>query len=437
MADEKIKINVKHGKADPIVVNVNSSSSLLELKTALFDNLQQATPDGCKVKWSANDQLQDIKLIFAGRELIDDSAPLKDFDICENTVIHVVLSDKRNRSRKVSDEHHHRLNAVGEENEYFYIYCKSPCGTVKSGKLRVRCCSCKEGAFTLNKDPSCWQDVLVKKQISGKCEDTNCNGQFAEFYFKCHGHTSLGENDTVVALHLIRPNSMGVSCITCLDIPDLVLVFRCNAGHSICLECFRLYCLSKLNERGFIQHETIGYTLRCPAGCDDSFIEEIHHFRILGNEQYDRYQSFGAEELTLKHGGIVCPKPRCCAAFHPGHDQRRVECMKSHLQGCGFVFCRFCFNEYHDGHCDELLTNTPSASGLSKIFTAEQAEKASWEKASKALIRLTTKPCPTCKVKTEHGGGCMHMMCAQCKSEWCWLCNIPWNRDCQGKHWFG
>ena len=36
-------------------------------------------------------------------------------------------------------------------------------------------------------------------------------------------------------------------------------------------------------------------------------------------------------------------------------------------------------------------------------------------------------------------GGCMHMSCsmANCKHEWCWICGIPWNRQCQSTHWFG
>ncbi|EOB04000.1 E3 ubiquitin-protein ligase parkin [Anas platyrhynchos] len=48
--------------------------------------------------------------------------------------------------------------------------------------------------------------------------------------------------------------------------------------------------------KGQCQHE---------AGCPDSLIKELHHFRILGEEQYNRYQRYGAEECVLQMGGLT------------------------------------------------------------------------------------------------------------------------------------
>ena len=43
---------------------------------------------------------------------------------------------------------------------------------------------------------------------------------------------------------------------------------------------------------------------------------------------------------------------------------------------------------------------------------------------------------PTCLPSP---GGCMRMTCSMpnCKHDWCWICGIPWNRQCQSTHWFG
>lgn len=66
---------------------------------------------------------------------------------------------------------------------------------------------------------------------------------------------------------------------------DRVLAFPCQEDHVTCLDCFRQYCLTRLRERQFQQHPEYGYTLICPIGCPDSYIKEVHHFRLLTNSQ--------------------------------------------------------------------------------------------------------------------------------------------------------
>lgn len=108
---------------------------------------------------------------------------------------------------------------------------------------------------------------------------------------------------------------------------DPVLVFPCDQGHVTCLSCFRLYCNSRLQERQFFSHPDYGYTLPCPARCSDSFIQEVHHFRLLPQDQYDRYQRFGTEEFILQAGGVLCPQPGCGAGILVDKDCDRVQCV--------------------------------------------------------------------------------------------------------------
>lgn len=44
-----------------------------------------------------------------------------------------------------------------------------------------------------------------------------------------------------------------------------MLVFPCENTHAMCLDCFRLYCETKLNDRAFTQSADVGYTLGCPG----------------------------------------------------------------------------------------------------------------------------------------------------------------------------
>lgn len=201
---------------------------------------------------------------------------------------------------------------------------------------------CKGGAFTVHRDPECWDDVLKSRRIRGHCEslsiacvdNTDGDPPFAEFYFKCAEHSSGGEKDFAAPLNLIKINIRQVPCLACTDICETVLVFPCTpAGHVTCLDCFRQYCVSRLMDRQFLPHPDIGYTLACPAGCENSFIEEIHHFKLLTTEQYDRYQRFATEEFVLQAGGVLCPQPGCGMGLLVEPDCKRVTCQ----QGCGVI----------------------------------------------------------------------------------------------------
>eukprot|EP00057_Strongylocentrotus_purpuratus_P035352 XP_798730.2 PREDICTED: E3 ubiquitin-protein ligase parkin [Strongylocentrotus purpuratus] len=408
----------------------------------------------------------DIRLVFAGK-LIDDVQIMEDLRICENTMIHAVpaqriqchsdgpktikdegvkpqpvhvlmesrIIDEDQRSPETPD-----VDLASSLHPSFYVYCKSHCRSVQPGKLRVCCQTCKDNAFIVKEDPVCWDDVILSNRISGSCFVPGCQGQKAEFFFKCSSHAS-SVNDQFTVLPLVKTNTRRVICITCADILTSVLVFPCSASHVMCLDCFRQYCRLCLDERRFIQSPELGYTLPCPAGCEDSLIKDTHHFLVLGKEQYARYKRFGTEEYLLSEGGVLCPSPGCGAGILPESDgESRVECLQEEGFGCGFVFCRNCHEAYHEGECGQRIEEPHGPRGSGSEVDMERERRARWEsEESKRTIGETSKPCPNCKVPVERNGGCMHMICSrtQCKYEWCWICGIEWNMGCLEDHWFG
>ncbi|XP_037543178.1 E3 ubiquitin-protein ligase parkin, partial [Nematolebias whitei] len=315
----------------------------------------------------------------------------------------------------------------------FFVYCKCCC-SIQPGKLRVRCQSCRQTTLTLSRGPSCWDDVLLPGRICGICQSDCCQGNKAEFYMKCASHPT-SEDDVSVTLDLIVTNIRSVPCIGCADVMDVVLVFQCRERHVICLDCFHRYCQTRLNERQFVYHPVIGYSLPCAVGCDDSLIKELHHFRILGDEQYERYQRYGAEECLLTIGGLMCPSPGCGAGLLPPEDGRKVEC--DQRLGCGFVFCRDCRGGYHEGTCEVMPALPTDDTSQGFVVREGASQRGRWDQASLLLIQESTKQCPCCSVPVERNGGCMHMRCSLCRTEWCWLCGVAWNRDCMSNHWFG
>ncbi|NP_001038068.2 E3 ubiquitin-protein ligase parkin [Sus scrofa] len=455
-----VRFNSSHG----FPVEVDSDTSIFQLKEVVAK--RQGVPA---------DQL---RVIFAGKELRNDLT-VQRCDLDQQSIVHVVLRPQRNgQERGVAAGH--RPGRAGREpasltrvdlsgsvlpgdavglavilqddsadgaapagrpadrptNKSFYVYCKGPCQRVQPGKLRVRCSTCQQATLTLTQGPSCWDDVLIPNRMSGECQSPNCPGTTAEFFFKCGAHPT-SDKETSVALNLITTNSRDITCITCTDIRSPILVFQCNCRHVICLDCFHLYCVTRLNDRQFVHDPQLGYSLPCVAGCPNSLIKELHHFRILGEEQYNRYQQYGAEECVLQMGGVLCPSPGCGAGLLPEPGQRKVTCEGGNSLGCGLVFCRDCKESYHEGECSALFE---ASAAVAQAYRVDQkaAEQARWEEASKETIRKTTKPCPRCHVPVEKNGGCMHMKCPQpqCQLEWCWNCGWEWNRDCMGDHWF-
>ncbi|XP_062851081.1 E3 ubiquitin-protein ligase parkin isoform X2 [Trichomycterus rosablanca] len=420
-----VRFNSSHG----FPVEVEEGARVSELKEAV-GRLQGVQPD-------------QLRVIFAGRELGSDST-LQGCDLPEQSTVHVVLPPagterrleqvlQRRLSRGVDSLTRLDLSAsrlpttsiglaVILQNEdsnmqsepkplsTFYVFCKTECRAIQPGKLRVRCRTCKQGTLTLSRGPSCWDDVLLPDRIHGVCQSPNCDGRVAEFYLKCAAHPTC-DNDTSVPLDLIMTNVRHVPCIACTDVVSPVLVSQCAERHVICLDCFHTYCMTRLNERQFIHDLVVGYSLPCAAGCPDSLIKEVHHFRVLGDEQYERYQRYAAEECLLQMGGVLCPAPGCGAGLLVEDDRRRVHCELKEGLGCGFVFCRDCKEEYHEGECRQHFA--PAAGGAMQGYVVDEnaALRARWEQATKDIINETTRPCPKCRVPVEKNGGCMHMTC--------------------------
>ncbi|XP_072437306.1 E3 ubiquitin-protein ligase parkin isoform X1 [Chiloscyllium punctatum] len=457
-----VRFNLSYG----FPVEVDANARILQLKEAVAK--RQGVP------------FDQLCAIFAGKELRNDLT-LQSCGLIQQSTVHVVqttsqltqnpptdtttgIPGKRNGgkadiltqmdlSASVFPSHPKNLKAVlgnggqGHLSCYessgsrpynrFYVYCKATCKAVQPGKLRVRCSTCQQGTLTLTRDPSCWGDVLERSRMTGVCQAEDCNGTVAEFYFKCGKHPT-SESDTSVILNLITPNRQNIPCITCTETVDPVLIFPCVDQHVICLDCFHLYCVTRLNDRQFIHDPELGYSLPCVAGCPDSLIKEVHHFRILGSDEYDRYQRYAAEECVLQMGGVLCPRPGCGAGLLPDAGLRRIECLQQNGVGCGFIFCRECKEEYHEEECSGLCKTECTVTQQDCVINQQAAQQALWDKASRQAIKETTKPCPKCQVPVEKNGGCMHMKCPRpsCHFEWCWLCSKEWNRDCMGDHWF-
>jgi len=201
------------------------------------------------------------------------------------------------------------------------------------------------------------------------------------------------------------------SCVICHDSPSTCVKLDCR--HTTCLECFPTYCQQMLEQAKFRMVDGTGYTVACPMyGCSEHVMDP-HHFYLLGLGNYRRYKQQGAQVfLAREPRRHYCPNHSCGAGFTVDEtgDQE------------GLILCPEC-NSLHCRSCGELKDNC-NCLGADKIDP------------SAAIIQSTTKNCPQCQAATEKNGGCAHMECLQCKTEWCFTCGDLWSTKCQWDHWF-
>ena len=267
-----------------------------------------------KVKLSSQLAVQpdSLRIIFAGREL-PDSLAVESCDLGNQSLLHAVTIISREQRPEPSLPEAAEAEPGRQRLALFYCWCEEE-DSLSPAKLRVRCGDCGDGVILLHSEPCSFEDVMVPGKIQGHCERCQEVRQVS-FYFRCGSerHRTASAGHSVTALERVRRNINQVACLACGDVTEeTVLVFSCD--HLIRTDCFTDYCRSRLADRRFLLHPQLGYTLRCPQDCEDTELS-TEHFRLLSASLWPRYLTFGAEEVVLQSGGVLCPQPGCGAGI--------------------------------------------------------------------------------------------------------------------------
>ncbi|KAL5009505.1 hypothetical protein ScPMuIL_011810 [Solemya velum] len=328
-----------------LVVNVRfNSSSTCQIQLDLEEPSKVRTLKE-RVSRKLDIPAEEIQIILAGR-IIEDDHQLQDFSVGNETILHAFREKRKPRCPEgVPDCSLEPTRSSSQNNIYqYFVFCHE-CKSMKPGKLRVRCAVCREGHMILERDPQNWDDVLLPGRIRGECRGEACGtDQRAEFYFKCTGHLSSQQESAVVLKH-VCPNRKAAECIACTHVSTPVLVFPCQRNHVICLDCFKSYGIVFMDTGQFESDPLYGYSLPCPDKCENSLIQESHHFCLLGQDQYERYKNLGALDF-VRQNGVVCPHFGCGEGIQLEAATDKVMC-----PSCKFLFCRQCLSEWHEGPC--------------------------------------------------------------------------------------
>ncbi|KAL3102027.1 hypothetical protein niasHS_003436 [Heterodera schachtii] len=379
-------------------------------------------------------------------------------------------------------------NAVNFSDESafsaFFVFCKS-CDSLECAKLRAYCRTCESSAIIFLNEPQQWDDVKENNSIRIFCH--HCDKESGvSFRFKC---VKCGEPSSPLQ-HISRnfslpPSESGGKIIfsktSCFELraskTSRFLGFELRAScfeknwasirasasstklsfahpcsecvicgsnsfplgvrlrdciHLSCVQCFVAYAEELLSRMSLKWHPQVGYTVGCPFyGCT-AVVTDVHTLYLLGKPSYQHYHQLAAQlffSAQTAERSQHCPWPNCGAAFLvEGTDEKSVEQTADEVflcPECSRMICRRCSSTKAGGtdRC-KCVDNNQNC-----LCCPTDAESAS-------LIRRTTKQCPHCEAPTERNGGCAHIRCTQCQSEWCFVCLKLWNDNCQWDHWF-
>ena len=208
---------------------------------------------------------------------------------------------------------------------------------------------------------------------------------------KNNNNNNINNNELIINLDNIQND---FTCPICGDLIEnnknnVIKLDKC--GDEYCINCWYNYIQSKIEE-GYVNIKCMNFD--CQEILNKEFIMKI----IKDNDKLiKKYDKFSKKlEILNNPNKKFCPYKNCDSYGEKIGKDKYIKCKNGHK------FCFICLKEWH---------------GNKPCEKKEDEEINKWKK-DKIL-----KKCPNCKIWTEKNEGCNHMTCAECKYQWCWLCN--------------
>lgn len=160
--------------------------------------------------------------------------------------------------------------------------------------------------------------------------------------------------------------------------------------------------------------------ISCPSTLCTVVIDDVTVLKLLEDEDAQRKYKYLLARDFVENNKLMkwcpsrdCDQAICAKAFSA--DPEPVTCTK-----CTQVWCFTCQDTVH----------TPISCTMMKRWRkkcSDDSETANW-------IMANTKDCPKCSYTIEKNGGCNHMVCRNCKYDFCWLCMGEWSKH--GTSWY-
>jgi len=209
------------------------------------------------------------------------------------------------------------------------------------------------------------------------------------------------ETDDVSTMDFVdKGEALCQICFCPEDISKIGWIDTCK--HQVCIDCWGNWLKAELESKG-----PSAIFTKCPGGCK----------LVVPTSLWERFLPKNLRKLFQKHlatsfvqGSTLvkqCPGKDCDKfAYFPSGGQQDIECV------CGEKWCFNC----------SLPAHEPCSCHHAQLWEERNAS----DKDNVNWIRANTKKCPNCHSNIEKNQGCMHMRCANCRHEFCWMCGQTW-----------
>ena len=173
-----------------------------------------------------------------------------------------------------------------------------------------------------------------------------------------------------------------------------------SCSHLICNSCYFLYLKEKIN------NNHIDKITCCQKDCKTILYNEFIRKKIQQDKElFDKYEKLKKRrQIMLNHNIQLCPIADCDSYAKKIDKNIFVKCIDNNHE-----FCFNCLKGWHIGkECDTKIEN----------------------KSLDEYIKVNDiRRCPKCKIAVQKNEGCNHIICSNCKCEFCWLCLSECNYD--------
>lgn len=229
--------------------------------------------------------------------------------------------------------------------------------------------------------------------------DDYYNSQDLNVFFQ-----SIGvENPTIIDKDAATYAPNSPDCGICFTLLSETKSTNLLCGHQFCANCWCQYITVKILDDGE------GNMIKCPDPDCKMLIDDEAIMELVSTNVKERFQMLMTNTFIMSNPLFHwCRTPDCEFVIRVQKVERLPVLCK-----CGIESCFECGEIWHDSVTCELLNRWIQ-------YSKEDPETNMW-------IQKNSKKCPKCTIPIEKNGGCNHMTCKSCRSEFCWLCMEVWH----------